>query len=161
MIEAKQCRPNKRKDGASTQDPEATWNVKEGSDGKRKSTYGFKAHINVEEDGLIKSTDYIVDNVHDSNCFTDLLDGNESAVYADSAYPSEAHDNWLRERRIENRFIKRAYRNRSLTEEDKCFNHLHSGTRCIVERVFGVLKQHCAMGKVRYTGLARNCTQFD
>lgn len=40
MIEAWQCRPNKDKDGHSTQDPEAQWNVKAGSDGKRKSTYG-------------------------------------------------------------------------------------------------------------------------
>ena len=58
VIEANQRRPNKRKDGRSTQDPEADWNVKNGSDGKRKSTYGFKAHLNVDEDGLIKSTDY-------------------------------------------------------------------------------------------------------
>lgn len=86
VIEANRCRPNKKKDGTSTQDPEASWNVKAGSDGKRKSTYGFKAHINVEEDGFIKATDYTAGNVHDSNCFTDLLSGKESAVYADSAY---------------------------------------------------------------------------
>jgi IS5 family transposase len=47
VIEAKQCRPNKRKGGSTTQDPEAALKVKAGSDGKRKSTYGFKAHINV------------------------------------------------------------------------------------------------------------------
>jgi len=45
VIEAKQCRPNKRKDGSSTQDAYADWNVKTASDGRRKSTYGFKAHI--------------------------------------------------------------------------------------------------------------------
>ena len=54
VIEAKQCRPNKDKNGDSTQDPEAQWNVKADSDGQRKSTYGFKAHVNVDEDGLIK-----------------------------------------------------------------------------------------------------------
>ena len=48
VIEAKQWQPNKDKNGGSTQDPEAQWNVKAGSDGQRKSTYGFKAHINVE-----------------------------------------------------------------------------------------------------------------
>jgi len=42
-------------DGSTAiQDPEGAWNVKAGSDGKRKSTYGDKAHINVDEDGLIK-----------------------------------------------------------------------------------------------------------
>ncbi len=161
VIEANQCRPNKRKDGTLTQDPEANWNVKAGSDGKRKSTYGFKAHINVEEDGFIKASDYTAGNVHDSNCFTDLLSGKESAAYADSAYPSEAHSNWLSDNGVANRLIRRAYRNKPLTQQDKRFNRLHSGTRSIVERVFGVLKQHYAMGKARYLGLARNRTRFE
>ena len=78
VIDAKQCRPNKAKNGDSTQDPKTGWNVKSGSDGKRKSTYGYKAHINVDEDGFIKSTDYTAGNVHDSNGFTNLLSGDES-----------------------------------------------------------------------------------
>jgi len=161
VIEAKQCRPNKKKDGTPTQDPEAGWNVKAGSDGRRKTTYGFKAHLNVEEDGFIKATDYTAGNVHDSNCFTGLLSGQESAVYADSAYVSQAHDQWLSAHGVNNRLIRRAYRNRSLTADDKRFNRLHSGTRCVVERVFGVLKQHYDMGKARYLGLARNRTRFE
>lgn len=161
VIEAKQCRPNKRPDGSSTQDDEAGWNIKTASDGKRKSTYGFKAHINVEEDGFIKKTDYTAGNVHDSNGFIGLLNGDESAAYADSAYVSEAHDDWLTEHRIDNRLIRRAYRNKPLTQADKQFNRLHSGTRSIVERVFGVLKQHYGMGKARYLGLIRNRTRFE
>ncbi len=160
VIEAKQCRPNKAKSGEGTQDPEAGWNVKAGSDGKRKSTYGFKGHINVDEDGLIKSTDFTSGNVHDSNCFTELLEGDESAVYADSAYCSEKHNQWLSERGIENRLTKRAYRNRPLSDVDKRFNRSHSGVRSTVERVFGTLKQHYAMGKARYLGLVRNAMRF-
>ena len=161
VIEAKQSRPNKGKDGDSTQDPEADWNVKNGSDGKRKSTYGFKAHLNVDEDGLIKSTDYSSGSSHDSNHFTDLLSGEEAAAYADSAYQSEKHDQWLSERGIDNRLTKRAYRNRPLSEQDKQFNRLHSGVRSVVERVFGVLKQHYGMTTARYLGLARNRTRFE
>lgn len=161
VIEAKQCRPNQREDGSNTQDAEAGWNVKTASDGKRKSTYGFKAHANVEEDGFIKATDYTAGNVHDSNCFTDLLNGDESAAYADSAYISEMHNEWLARHRIENRLTRRAYRNKPLSSADKRFNRLHSGTRSIVERVFGVLKQHYGMGKARYLGLARNRTRFE
>ena len=88
VIEAKQSRPNKPKDGSSTQDDEASCNVKKGSGSKRKSTYGFKAHLNVDEDGLIKATDYSSDSSHDTNHFTDSLSGEESAAYADSAYQS-------------------------------------------------------------------------
>jgi IS5 family transposase len=161
VIEAKQCRPNKDKDGNSTQDPDAAWNVKTASDGKRKSTYGYKAHINVDEDGFIKATDYTAGNIHDSNCFADMLNGDESSVYADSAYRSQKHNAWLGERNIENRIIKRAYRNRPLDKKDKQFNQLFSGVRCTVERVFGVLKQHYSMTKARYLGLDRNRTRFE
>jgi len=161
VIEANQSRPNKRKDGRSTQDPEAGWNVKNGSDGKRKSTYGFKAHLNVDEDGLIKSTDYSRGSSHDSNHFTELFSGEESAAYADSAYQSDKHTQWLSERGIDNRLTKRAYRNRPLSKKDKQFNRLHSGVRSVVERVFGVLKQHYGMRKARYLGLARNRTRFE
>ena len=161
VIEAKQCRPHKNQEGHSTQDPEAGWNVKAGSDGKRKSTYGYKAHINVDEAGFIKSTDYSPGNVHDSNCFTDLLGGDETAVYADSAYRSGAHDQWLAQRQIDNRIIKRGYRNKPLDAQGRKFNRLHSGVRCTVERVFGVLKLHYGMGKARYLGLGRNRTRFE
>lgn len=161
VIEANQSRPNKRQDGSCTQDPEASWNVKKGSDGRRKSTYGFKAHVNVDEDGLIKATDFSGGSSHDSNHFTELLSGEESAVYADSAYQSEQHAVWLSDRGIENRLTKRAYRNRPLSEADKQFNRTHSGVRSTVERVFGVLKQHYGMRKARYLGLARNRTRFE
>jgi len=161
VIEAKNCRPNKNKQGETTQDPEANWNVKAGSDGKRKSTYGYKAHMNVDEDGFIKATDYTTGNVHDSNCFTGLLSGNETAAYADSAYQSKAHTQWLKGRHIENRIIKRAYRNRPLDKKAKQFNRIHSGVRCTVERVFGVLKQHYGMAKARYLGVDRNRTRFE
>lgn len=161
VVEAKNCRPNKGVDGQSTQDPEAAWNVKTGSDGKRKSTYGFKGHLNVDEDGFIWKTDFSPGNVHDSQCFEELLTGNETAAYADSAYQSQAHDTLLKKLGIDNRLIKRAHRNRPLTQAAREHNRRHSGVRSTVERVFGVLKQHYGMAKARYDGLTRNQTRFD
>lgn len=115
VIQAQRNRPNKDKDGTNIQDPEAGWNVKQGSDGKRKSTYGFKAHANVDEDGFIKATAFTAGNVHDSNHFTNLLSGKESAVYADSAYKSQKHDEWLEDHHVDNKVGARAYRNTPLT----------------------------------------------
>lgn len=161
VSEAKQCRPNKKKDGTSTQNNDADWNVKAGSDGKRKSTYGFKVHVNVEEDGFIKCIVYTAGNVHDSTCFIDLLSGKESAVYADSAYASLAHEQWLSAHRGESRLTKRAYR---INHSQPMINTLIVYTlerAALVERVFGVLKQHYGMGKARYLGLARNRTRFE
>ena len=42
----------------------------------------------LDEDGLIKATDYSSGSSHDSNHFTHLFSGNESAAYADIAYQS-------------------------------------------------------------------------
>ena len=111
VIAAKQSRPKQGKDRQNTQDLE------------RKSTDDYKAHDNVDEAGFIKATDYSTGSLHDSNCFTDLLTGEESA----------AHAEWLPESGIENSSIKRAYRNRPLRKEDKQFNRLHSGARSPVD----------------------------
>lgn len=156
VIEAKNCRPNKDKAGNDTRDPEAAYNVKNGSDGKRKTTYGFKGHLNVEEDGFIKRYDYTSGNVHDSQVFESLHTGNERETFADSAYKSKQRDEWLKEKRIVNRILERPYRNKPLTAAQKRANRLASATRSIVERVFGVLKLHYGMGKARYLGKARN-----
>jgi IS5 family transposase len=156
VIQAQRNRPNKDKHG----NPEADYNVKQGSDGKRKTTYGFKAHINVDEDGFIKATAFTAGNVHDSNHFTELLSGDESAVYADSAYKSRTHDEWLEERGIDNRVMGRAYRNTPLTKAQKQNNQINAVVRCTVERVFGVFKLYYGMGQARYLGLARNAVRF-
>jgi IS5 family transposase len=156
VIQAKHNRPNKGADGESTQDTEAGYNVKQSSDGKQKTTYGYKAHLNVEEDGFISKAITTSGNVHDSQCFEPLFTGKEQAVYADSAYASAKHDTLLAERHIKNGILKRAYRNTPLTPADKRHNQLLSGIRCTVERVFGVLKQHYGMGQARYRGRLRN-----
>ena len=161
VIKAQRNRPNKSVMGGNTQDPEAAYNVKTGSDGKKTSSYGFKAHINVDEDGFITSTDFTAGNVHDSRCFTNLLSGTESQVYADSAYASEKTDEWLAEREIENRVLERAYRNKPLTLTQKFNNKVKSLIRSTVERVFGVLKQHHGMAQARYLGKARNRMRFN
>lgn len=156
VIEAKQSRPNKGVDGENTQDKEAGYNVKQSSDGKMKTTYGFKAHLNVDEDAFITSAITTAGNVHDSQCLEDLLTGAETAVYADSAYASHKHDVLLKEKNIKNGILKRAYRNKSLTKDEKQQNKQLSSIRSTVERVFGILKQHYGMGKARYLGKARN-----
>ena len=160
VIDAKQNRPGKGKDGKNTQDPEAAYNVKNGSDGKRKTTYGFKAHINVEEDGFIKTYDYSAGNVHDSQVFESLFTGSEKEIYADSAYQSKNHKKTIKEKGIRNRVLERAYRNKPLTEAQKQLNQMNSGVRCTVERVFGILKLHYGMAKARYLGQVRNRARF-
>jgi IS5 family transposase len=131
-------RPNKDTDGNNTQDHEASWNVKQGSDRKRKSTYGFKAQANVDEDGFIKAT----------------------RARTRAKTKAKKHDDWLKDQHVDNKVIVRAYRNTPLTPEQKKKNQRNSGTRCTVERVFGILKLHYGMGQARYLGRARNRIRF-
>lgn len=160
VIQAKQCRPHKNKAGENTQDPEGGWNVKTGSDGKTKATYGFKLHANVDEDGFVKKTEVTAGNTHDSQVLPALIEGEEAAVYGDSAYKSQEHDELLEKRGIDNRIIRRAYRNRPLSAQDKQFNRKHTGVRSIIERVFGIFKLHYGMAKARYLGIVRNHTRY-
>ena len=176
VIEAKQSRKRKGKDGNNTQDPEAKYNVKIAADGKRKTTYGFKMHANTDEDGFVKNMTYTPGNVHDSQELDELLDINKSKdklkvsgqVYADSAYVPERSDkyswgtNKLNDKKLgkqNNKILHRAYRNKPLTKQQKQENKQRSSIRYIVERTFGLLKQHHGLGKARYLGLQRNKTR--
>lgn len=156
VIEAKQNRPNKGVVGENTQDIDAGYHVKQGGDSKMKTTFGFKAHMNVDEDGFVSKVMTTAGNVHDSQCLEALLTGTEEAAYADSAYASHKHDALLNEKNIKNGILKRAYRNKPLTQAEKQRNKQLSSIRSTVERVFGILKQHYGMGKARYLGKARN-----
>ena len=160
VIQAQRNRPNKGVNGQNTQDPEAGYSVKNGSDGQRKTVYGFKAHVNADEDGFIKGTDYTAGNVHDSQRFQGLIQGDEAAVYADSAYASAATEIFLAERGMQSNILARAYRKKPLTEAQKIRNRFISTTRGTVERVFGILKLHYGARQARYLGVARNHMRF-
>lgn len=163
VIEAKQCRKRKGKDGNNTQDSEAAYNVKLAADGKAKNTYGFKMHANTDDKGFIKKMTYTPANVHDSQEFDNLLGISSKAkdktkscgeVYADSAYANKNNDEKLGKQN--NKVLHRAYRNKPLTGQQKKENKQHSKVRYIVERTFGLLKQHHGLAKARYLGLERN-----
>ena len=68
VIAAKQSRPHKGADGENTQDKAAGYHVKQSSDGKMKTTFGFKAQMNVDEDGFVSCVITTAGNVHDSQC---------------------------------------------------------------------------------------------
>jgi len=68
---------------------------------------------------------------------------------------------YIKSGKVSIHLVKRAYRNKPLNKEAKQLNWIHSGVRCTVERVFGVLKQHYGMAKGRYLGLNKNRTRFE
>lgn len=116
----------------------------------------------LEQVATLLVRDYAVTNaaVHDSQVFDELLDqttdedGHKRAVYADSAYRSEAREERLAANNLPSRICEKGKRGQPLTDTQKAAKRLKSTVRVRVEHVFGAQAQ---MGGhlVRTIGLAR------
>ena len=160
VIEAQRCRKHQDAEGNDTRDAEASASVKQSAAGNNTTTYGFKAHVNADEDGFIKKFTYTTGRLHDSQEFEKLLTHNEQAVYADRAYDSKERRQLLCRLGIDNKIQRRAARQRPLTPEQKAANKQYGMIRSRVERVFAQLKLHHGVAKARYLGIARNRVRF-
>jgi len=123
--------------------------------------FGLKAHIGVDSDNkLVHSAAVTAANVHDSRVLSDLLHGEETRVWGDSAYTGQ--DEVLAEHAPQAQDFThvKGRRNAPLTEEDQRKNRTKSKVRAKVEHVFRVLKCQFGFTKVRYRGLAKNANHL-
>jgi transposase, IS5 family len=124
--------------------------------------FGMKLHIGADsETGLVHSASVTAGNVHDSHELPNLLHGEETRLYGDSAYRGEKQKQRLKELAPKARDFtnKRAYKNRPLTDADKETNRRKSAVRSKVEHPFLTLKRIWGFAKVRYRGLAKNANR--
>jgi IS5 family transposase len=145
--------PNgKRKNGEKT-DPDADYGHK---------GHGYSMHTNVgEKDKLIQDVEMSSARPHDSQHFDDVMIGNETEVWADSAYRSEEREKQLEEAGIESQINEKAQRNKPLTEEQKASNRKKSKTRARVEHSYAQMKVHDGFNRTRYYGMPANrCDAF-
>jgi transposase, IS5 family len=119
--------------------------------------FGMKAHIGVDsQTKLIHSVAATAANVHDSQVLPELLHGQETRVWGDSAYSGQ-RDVIQRHAPNAKSFIQaKAYRHRPLSEEERARNRTKSKVRAKVEHAFLVIKRIFGWAKVRYRGLAKN-----
>ena len=119
--------------------------------------FGMKAHIGVDsQTKLIHSVVVTPANVHDSQVLGDLLHGDETRLWGDSAYTGQKKLLYERSPNAKDYTQKKACRNRKLTDAEKSANKYKSKTRSRVEHVFGVMKLQFGFRKVRYRGLDKN-----
>jgi len=124
--------------------------------------FGMKLHIGVDSaSGLIHSASVTAANIHDSHEVPNLLHGNETRFYGDSAYRGTAQRERLKEiaPRANDFTNRRAYRNAPLSEADKETNRRKSAVRSKVEHPFLSLKRLWGFAKTRYRGLAKNANR--
>lgn len=123
--------------------------------------FGMKGHIGVDSQSkLIHSVAATAANVHDSQLLGDLLHGEETRVWGDSAYAGQSdaiRDTAPKAKDFTN---KKASRNRPLSDEDKSRNRTKSRVRAKVEHPFLILKRIFGFNKVRYRGLDKNANRL-
>jgi IS5 family transposase len=119
--------------------------------------FGMKAHIGVDsKTKMIHSVVATAANVHDSQVLEDLLHGEETRVWGDSAYAGQQqvlHEHAPKAKDFTN---QKGFRNRPLSEDDAAKNRTKSKVRAKVEHPFLVLKRIFGFNKVRYRGLDKN-----
>lgn len=122
--------------------------------------FGMKVHIGVDSrHGLTHSASVTPANVHDSQELPNLLHGNETRLYGDSAYIGQK--DVLKEvaPKAKDFTNKRASRNRPLTDADKETNRRKSQVRAKIEHPFRPLKSIFGFAKARYRGLVKNANR--
>ena len=119
--------------------------------------FGMKAHIGVDsKTKLIHSVVATPANVHDSVILGDLLHGEESRVWGDSAYAGQGDAITANAPKARNFTNKKGSRYVTLSEADRSRNRNKSKVRAKVEHLFSVMKCRFGFTKVRYKGLAKN-----
>ena len=124
--------------------------------------FGMKLHIGADSaTGLIHSASVTAAHIHDSHAVPNLLHGEETRFYGDSAYRGKAQRERLKilAPKAKDFTNKRAYRNAPLTDADKDTNRRKSSVRAKVEHTFLTLKRLWGFTKVRYRGLAKNANR--
>jgi IS5 family transposase len=119
--------------------------------------FGMKAHIGVDsKTKLMHAVVATAANVHDSQVLPELLHGDETRVWGDSAYSGQGEAIQACAPQAQDFTNKKGRRNRPLTDVDKATNRTKSQVRAKVEHPFHVLKRVFGFVKVRYRGLAKN-----
>jgi transposase, IS5 family len=122
--------------------------------------FGMKVHVGVDSaSGLVHSASVTAANVHDSQQLSNLLHGQETRLYGDSAYRNQKSVLKQIAPKAKDFTNQRAYRNRPLSEADKLTNRRKSSVRAKVEHVFRPLKTLWGFAKARYRGLQKNANR--
>ena len=123
--------------------------------------FGMKGHIGVDsKTKWIHSVAATAANVHDSRLLGDLLHGEETRVWGDSAYAGQGEVIRKRAPSAKDFTNQKGHRHRPLSDVDRAKNQTKSKVRAKVEHPFLILKRIFGFNKVRYRGLAKNATRL-
>jgi IS5 family transposase len=117
----------------------------------------MQAHIGVDsKNRLVHSFVATPANVHDSRLLPNLLHGDETRVWGDSAYRGQTAVIRDKAPRAADFTQPHSSRAKNLSVQQRKTNRTKSRVRSRVEHVFHVLKRIFGFVKVRYRGIAKN-----
>jgi IS5 family transposase len=135
----------------------------------KKVHFGYKKHVLTNENGMRLSVLTTTANEHDSKGLASCLENQDEELVVTSCFIDKGYQvpdneiflqNPIKKRKVKNRIMHKAHKNRSLTDLQKKFNRLISKKRWVVERTFGGMKRWFGCGTARYIGLAKTHTQY-
>ena len=143
---------------AESVDKEASWVKKAG-----KVRYGYKKHFVTNQEGLVLGVLTTKASVNEISNLEEVLNTADLPKHiglkADKGYQSEKNNQLLKTKELKNHILKKAKKNKPLTQWEKKFNKLVGKVRFKVERTFGGIKRWFNAGTARYKGLAKMHTQ--
>lgn len=146
--------PSSTKNVTASRDPEMRQTRK-----NRNWHFGMKLHVGADPRGLVHSLTATHAATADISQVDALLHGDESEVFGDQAYWSEAHRQDFRAAGIRYRVNYRGHHHRPLTEHQRKINRSRSRHRARGEHAFHIVKRLWGFMKVRYRGLAKNAAR--
>lgn len=152
--------PSSTKNKDKQRDPQAH-QVKKGNTWH----FGYKAHIGADKDsGLVHTVKVTAANVNDVTMTSQLLTGEENAVYGDSGYlGADKREEAITRNKAGKRIRYKLNRRPSQINKQsprsqgqlKRREHEKSSVRAKIEHVFGVVKGRLRYRKTRYRGLRK------
>lgn len=119
--------------------------------------FGMKAHIGVDSrTKVIHAVAATAANVHDAHLLPDLLHGEETKVWGDSAYQGQSEAIAACAPNAQDMTNRRYRRKGEVDEVERAKNKTKSSVRAKVEHPFLVIKQVFGFAKTRYRGLEKN-----
>lgn len=158
LIETGAARPPRHGEDDEALDPDAGFAKRSGKPG---FTYGYKAHVGVDEgSGIIRSVITTAANVNDTTAADGLIRGDERAVWGDAAYHTHERERALKARRVKPRLMRRPNKHHpKLPPRLARYNRLISRRRAAVETTFATLKNRMGLTRIRYVGLTKASAQ--
>jgi IS5 family transposase len=147
--------------------PPSTKNAEKARDPEMRQTrkgkqwyFGMKAHVGTDPRGIVHSLVTTDAAAADISQMHQLLHGEESEVFGDQAYWSEAHRQGAKAKGVRYRINRRGTNAKPLTDHQRSINQVRSKARARGEHAFHVVKRLWGFAKVRYRGLAKNTARL-